>query len=313
MEPMLARLSGKRWRRREALLVPPHNRTAADTEGPEVQWLGLHLRVICGTFSLFEPPAEAGPCIKRFHPDLIRGYGSYIEALYAHLLSEGAPIRPKLVIFVADPISDSIRRMMREELGIPVLSLYRAIESGIVGWECEHQRGHHVNVDLCPIRILDSDRREVTTGKSGDVVISNLVNRGTILLNYVLGDLARLLPERCECRRSLPLLSEVEGRSTDWLWSASGRPLHPSTMREILRGEVGVRRYQLVQERPGHVRVIAVAAPEANREEIRARVVAETRRLDDPIEAEVEFAETLPRTQGGKVRTFVTGEVGSLN
>jgi phenylacetate-CoA ligase len=314
MEPMLAGLSGKRWRRREALLVPPGNRTSADNGGSEVQWLGVHLRVICGTFSLFESPAAAAPRIERFHPDLIRGYGSYIEALYAHLLAQRRPIhRPKVVIFVADPISDAVRRMIREELGIPVLSLYQAIETGIVGWECEHQRGHHLNVDLCPIRIVGSDRREVTTGKSGEVVVSNLVNRGTVLLNYLLGDLARLLPERCECRRSLPLLSQVEGRSTDWLWSASGRPMHPATMREILRGEVGVRRYQLVQERPGHVRVIAVAGLEANQEEIRARVVAEARRLDDPIEAEVEFSETLPRTQGGKVRTFVTREVGSLH
>ena len=89
----------------------------------------------------------------------------------------------------------------------------------------------------------------------------------------MLGDLARRLPEPCGCGRSLPLLSDVEGRSTDWLRSASGRPIHPQTLRGILRAVEGVRRYQLVQERPGHVRVVAVAAPGADREEIRARVV----------------------------------------
>lgn len=314
MEPMLARLSGRRWHRREALLVPPSNRTSPADAGADVQWLGLHLRVICGTFSLFEPPAETAPRIERFRPDLIRGYGSYIEALYVHLLSQERPIhRPKVVIFVADPISDPVRRMMREELGVPVLSLYQAVESGIVGWECEHQRGHHLNVDLSPIRIVDANRLEVATGESGEVVVSNLVNRGTILLNYRLGDLARLIPGRCQCGRSLPLLSEVEGRTTDWLWSASGRPMHPQTLRAILRAVEGVRRFQLVQERPGHVRIITVAAPGADHDEIRARVVEEARRLDEPIEAEVEFSDTLPRTQGGKVRTFVTREVGSLN
>lgn len=314
MEPMLARLSGKRWRRREALLVPPSSGTSAANTDPDVQWLGLHLRVVCSTFSLFEPPADVAPRIERFRPDLIRGYGSYIEALYAHLLSGKRPVhRPKVVIFVADPVSDPIRRMIREELGVPVLSLYQAVESGIVGWECEHQSGHHLNIDLCPIRIVDANRREVTPGESGEVVISNLVNRGTMLLNYLLGDLARRLPGRCECGRSLPLLSEVEGRTTDWLWSASGRPMHPQTLRGILRAVDGVRRFQLVQGRPGHVRVITVAAPGADRENIRARVLEEARRFEEPIEAEVEFSETLPRTEGGKVRTFVTREVGSLH
>jgi hypothetical protein len=67
----------------------------------------------------------------------------------------------------------------------------------------------------------------------------------------------------------------------------------------------GIRRFQLVQERPGHVRVVTVAAPEADREAIRSQVVGAARRLPDPIEAEVEFSETLPRTEGGKVRTFL--------
>ena len=101
-------------------------------------------------------------------------------------------------------------------------------------------------------------------------------------------------------RPHLPLLSHVEGRSTDWLRSASGRPIHPQTLRGILREVVGVRRFQLVQERPGHVRVVTVTAPEADRA-IRSQVVGEARRLPDPIEAEVEFSETLPRTEGGKV------------
>ena len=122
----------------------------------------------------------------------------------------------------------------------------------------------------------------------------------------MLGDLARRLPEPCGCGRTLPLLSHVEGRSTDWLRHASGNPIHPQALRTLLRNVwEGIRRYQLVQERPGHVRIVAVTAPGADREEIRSRIVGEARRLKDPIDAEVEFSETLPRTEGGKVRTFL--------
>ena len=54
------------------------------------------------------------------------------------------------------------------------------------------------------------------------MVVSNLVNRGTVLLNYRVGDLAARLPEPCGCGRALPLLSEVQGRRTEWLESSSG-------------------------------------------------------------------------------------------
>lgn len=313
MEPLHARLSGRRWRRRDAVIVPPSNSRDGDSlnDAPQVQWLGLHVRAICRTFSLFDAPADVAPRIDEFRPHLLKSYGSFVEELYTHLLSEGRAFhRPNVVLYAGDPISEPVRSVMRQELGIAVLSVYQAVEIGIIGWECERQCGHHLNVDLVPIRILDSERREVPIGESGQVVVSNLVNRGTMLLNYMLGDLATRLPEPCGCGRSLPLLSDVEGRSTDWLRSASGRPIHPQTLRGLLSPLEGIRRYQLVQERPGHVRVVAVTAPEANREAVRTRIVSGARRLGDPIDAEVEFSETLPKTQGGKVRTFLRHEVG---
>jgi phenylacetate-CoA ligase len=313
MEPVHARLSGRRWRRRDAVIVPPSKSRDGDSldDVPRVQWLGLHVRAICRTFSLFDTPADIAPRIDEFRPHLLKSYGSFVEELYTYLVSTRRAFhRPKVVTYAGDPISDPVRRLMREELGIAVLSVYQAVEIGIIGWECERQCGHHLNVDLFPIRILDSDRREVPIGESGRVVVSNLVNRGTMLLNYMLGDLAKRLPEPCGCGRSLPLLSDVEGRSTDWLRSASGRRIHPQTLRGLLSPLEEIRRYQLVQERPGHVRVVAVTAPEANREAVRRRIVGEARRLGDQIEAEVEFSETLPRTEGGKVRSVLRQRVG---
>jgi len=311
MEPMLARLSGKRWRRRDAVIVPPRRPGEIVDDTPEVQWLGLHVRAICRCFSVFDTPAKVAPRLDEFRPHLVKSYGSYLEELYTNLVSTGRSFhRPKVVTYAGDPISDPVRSLMTNDLGIAVISVYQAVELGSVGWECECQCGHHLNVDLYPIWIVDPNQREVPIGESGQVVASNLVNRGTVLLHYLLGDLARRLPEPCRCGRSLPLLSLVEGRATDWLRSASGRPVHPQAIRGMMSRLQAVRRYQLVQERPGHVKVVAVTAPGADREEIRSLVLAAGRRLEDPIDAEVEFAETLPRTEGGKVRALLRQGVG---
>jgi phenylacetate-CoA ligase len=312
MEPMLARLLGTRWKRRDAVIVPPRNWRSNENDAVQVQWLGLHLRARCRNLSLFDPLEEIARELEGFRPHLVKSYGSLIEALYTHLLAARPNFhRPKAVSYTGDAVSDPMRRVLREELGIAALSIYQAVEAGVIGWQCERQAGHHLNVDLCPIRIVDAEARELPLGEPGEVVVSNLVNRGTVVLNYRLGDLGARLPGQCECGRSLPLLSDVHGRTTDWLESRSGRPIHPQTLRSILRSVDGVRRFQLVQEKPGEVRVITVIAPDAAREAIRSRIVDDIRTLDASLHAEVEFADSLPRTHGGKVRTILRYEASA--
>jgi phenylacetate-CoA ligase len=303
MEPMLARLLGTRWRRRDAVIVPPQSWRANGDSAPQLQWLGLHLRARVLNLSLFDQPAEIARELDSFRPHLVKSYGSLIEMLYTHLLGEGRGFhRPRAVSYTGDAVSEPLRSVLRDELGIAVLGVYQAVEAGVIAWQCERQAGHHLNVDLCPIRIVDADGRELPAGEPGEVVVSNLVNRGTVLLNYRLGDVAARLPERCGCGRSLPLLSDVQGRRTEWLESRSGDPVHPQAFRNVLRSVDGIRRFQLVQERPGEVRVVAVLAPDAPRDEVGPRIVEGLRGLDASIRAEVEFAESLPRTEGGKVR-----------
>jgi phenylacetate-CoA ligase len=310
-EPTLARLTGRRLRRRVFLLVPPSSSTTSVNRATRERLLRPGVRSVHRVASVFDPLDEVARGIDEFRPHVITGYGSSIEALYSKLGDGDAPVhRPKVVVYAADPVSDPMRRMLTDELGIETLSVYQAVESPTIGWECERHRGHHLNLDLCPIRILDPERRELPVGESGQIAISNLVNRGTVLLNYLLGDLVTRLPEPCECGRTLPLLSYVEGRTTDWLQSLSGRPVHPQALRGFLRFVPGIRRYQLVQEQPGQVRIVIVAAPDADREAIRSRVVGEAAALDEPLEAEVEFSDDLPRTEGGKVRILIQ-EAGS--
>jgi phenylacetate-coenzyme A ligase PaaK-like adenylate-forming protein len=55
-------------------------------------------------------------------------------------------------------MSVAMREWVRAELGIEVLSSYNAIETPQIGFECERHRGHHLNVDLCPVRLIGEDR-----------------------------------------------------------------------------------------------------------------------------------------------------------
>ncbi len=188
-----------------------------------------------------------------------------------------------------------------------MLSIYGSMEAPAIGFECEQQLGHHLNVDLYPLRIVAPDGRTLPAGESGDVIVSNLLNRGTMLLNYRLGDIASLLPGRCPCGRSLPMLSFLEGRADDWLRLPGRERVHPQTVLEPLEQEEDVWLFQIVQEDVDRFRVAVVAAQGSDPELLRTRIVAGVReQVGDGATVEVSFVDELPRTEGGKTRKMVS-------
>lgn len=259
------------------------------------------------TVSILDSVEQNVQEINRFRPQILSSFGSYLEELFVHLSTTGEQFhRPALLVYYSDAMSPSARSMVSTAFGIPVLSTYGAYEAFSLGFECSEHRGYHVNVDLYPTRLVDSDGREVAPGESGEVVLSNLVNRGTVLLNYRLGDLATWLPGPCPCGRRLPLLSFVQGRVADWLVTGSGRRLHPQVAAAVLDVERDVLRYQAIQTSPTRLTARLVVKSASRHESLARRVKHDLEQLLRPgIVVDVEFVADLPRTTGGKVRTVL--------
>lgn len=168
--------------------------------------------------SVLDPPGQNLPLLNDFKPAHVIGYGSYLDMLAAHLDATDAPFhRPRVVTYGGDNLSTAARRVFEQKLGIPVFSAYQAIEAFRIGFECERHAGLHLNIDLSPLRIVDAEGRPLGPGEPGDVVVSNLVNRATVLLNYRLGDVASLLPDPCALRAvvAAPLLPAGAERRPD--------------------------------------------------------------------------------------------------
>ncbi len=154
---------------------------------------------------------------------------------------------------------------------------------------------------------MDPRGRTLPSGKDGEVVVSNLVNRAMVILNYRLGDIASLSAGSCACGRTLPLMSYPAGRSDDWIKLPSGRRLHPQAVHTLLREESAVWQYQVIQESPLSFRLSLVAKDACDREQIRARLTAKFRQtFGEDARVEVVFVASLPRTAAGKVRPIVS-------
>jgi phenylacetate-CoA ligase len=230
---LVARLVGKRVGYRESLIVVPHSSAEiVQAHCAERSLVPPGVRIARQYLSLFDAPEDNVRRLNAFAPDVIHAFGSYLEALFGYLHATGAPFhRPKVVTYSSDGLPEAARRLITETFGIPVLGTYQAVEAFKIAFECG--AGLHVNADLYPVRIVDRDGRAVPVGESGEVVVSNLVNRATVLLNYRLGDLAALAPDPCPCGRALPRLAGLHGRRDEWIDLPSGRTVHPMTVRRI--------------------------------------------------------------------------------
>lgn len=302
---IVRKLSGRHVRCREAVIESPFGTTRALHEylarcvsiPPSLVTPRLYL-------SLFDPPDRNAALLNEFRPDVIDGYGSYLELLFPYIHSTGKAFDwPRVIVYGSDAMSSAARRLIAKSMKLPVVSAYGAVEALHIGFECDQGLGYHLNVDLIPLRIVGSNGDEKPPGETGEVVVSNLVNRATVLLNYRLGDVAYVQPLRCPCGRSLPLLSFIEGRADDWIQTSSGETIHPQAVRTLFTDEDDIYQYQVRQVEPGNFEVDVVVKHGIDREQMRDRLAHKfVCRLGSRTVVRVSFVDAVQRTQGGKVR-----------
>ncbi len=245
--------------------------------------------------------------LNRFRPDVLFAYGSYLHAL-SRAVSIGA-VRlapPKLLIYGAEPITPQVRREIEHVLGAPVVSVYNAVEAFKIAFLCEYRKGFHVHEDLAHLRILGAGGRTVHDGEPGCIVLSNLVNRATVLLNYRLSDVASFASVPCPCGRTLRSLVEVEGRLEDMLTLGNGEVMHPRAIWAVIKPRSEIMQYQLIQQTPAGFLLKLVTVDEEAYQRVSAPVAREIEQLLGSAAAvqTVRCAE-LPREAAGKIRMVV--------
>jgi phenylacetate-CoA ligase len=287
----------------------PHS--ASDTAS---RWLRQSRRLPLGPrqlrLSLLQPVEHVVAAINEHQPEVLIGFGSYLEALFRMLLVRDWQMHmPKLVVYFSDGMTDGGTRLIEEHFGIPVLSQYTAVEAFKLGFTCQERRGFHLNIDLVHLKVVDAQGHPVPKGERGELVISNLTNRGTVLLNYRLRDIAALCAQPCPCGRTLPLLSSLEGRKYDVIEFADGRFVHPAAVDHIFYERLRqhgdkVLQYQLIQHDYGRFELRLAMADRAAFDRTAPGYVAKLRELLGAmatIEA-VYHPERLPTGPGGKFR-----------
>jgi phenylacetate-CoA ligase len=257
-----------------------------------------------------QPVEEVVAAINQHRPHVLEGYGSYLEVLYRTISARGMSMyKPRLIVYFSDAMSDSGREWIEKGLGIPVLSRYMSIEAFRLGFTCEERHDFHLHIDLTHLEIVDGEGARCAAGQSGEVVISNLINRGMVLLNYRLGDVGAVSNERCPCGRNLPLLAQLSGRTYDVIYLADGRFVHAGAVAHVFHTttpeQSGLLQYQLIQHDWDRYELRLATAERATFDRLVSGYVAQLSQILGPSSAiePIYYQEQLPRGPGGKFRS----------
>src|SRR5262249_21407460 len=119
--------------------------------------------------------------------------------------------------------------------GALVCMTYASTEAAtILGFECTHRAGYHVNeFDFC-LEIADGDSEGY-----GEIVLTTVNRRVMPLIRYRTGDMARWLPEPCPCGLPFRRLSPLRGRLDEQVSCAWGN-LRPDFFEPLLAGVPGL-------------------------------------------------------------------------
>jgi phenylacetate-CoA ligase len=241
-------------------------------------------------------------------PDVLHGYGSYVGIFFRHAWEQRLPLhRPKLVTYGGDRMVEADRQLIETEFQTPVLSSYQAAEALRIGFQCERRQGFHLNLDHIAVRVIDKSGNAVAPGSSGEIVLSNLTNRATVLLNYKQGDVVTLSASACPCGRTLPTIEQIDGRADDLLVLPDGRMMHALVVQAPLHRIPGVIQVQLIQHALQHFTVNAVYIGAADWAATR-RQMEETLQmlLGKNVVVSTQRVEHIPHGPSGKLKAVIS-------
>ncbi len=248
--------------------------------------------------------------IRTLRPAMLFGYPSSLSLIAEHARRRGVAMDGlgiRVVFVTSEKLYDAQRRTIGEVFGCPVANGYGARDAGFIAHECP-SGSLHLSAEDILVETVDADGRACAPGSAGEIVVTHLATPDFPFVRYRTGDIGVLSPRACACGRVLPVLEEVQGRSTDFVMAQDGTLMHGLALIYAVRDLAGVERFKIVQQTLQRTEVQLVTTP-AFRAEDEARIASDFKaRLGQGVEVVIRRVDAIAAERSGKFR-YVTSQV----
>ena len=246
--------------------------------------------------------------IRRVRPKMLFGYPSALARIGQHAAKRGIAL-DKLGIRVAfvtsERLYDEQRATIERSFGCRVANGYGGRDAGFIAHACP-SGGMHITAEDIVVETIGPDGTPVAQGSSGEIVVTHLASRDFPMIRYRTGDMGVLGTGTCACGRGLPMLQEIQGRTTDFVIASDGTVMHGLALIYVIRELPGIASFKIVQESRTLTRVQIV--PESGFDPgAKGKIIKGLRaRLGETTDVIVEEVADIPAERSGKYRYVVS-------
>ena len=246
--------------------------------------------------------------IRRSRPRMLFGYPSALALIGRHAGRRGVALDQlgiRVAFVTSERLYDEQREVISRSFGCPVANGYGGRDGGFIAHECP-QGGMHVMAEDIVVELTDAAGQPVPPGQPGEVVITHLATRDFPFVRYRTGDVAIFDGRACACGRGLPLLSEIQGRATDFVVAADGTVIHGLALIYAVRDLPGIQAFKITQETRSLTCVQLVRDVAFDASCVGGIIDTFHKRLGAEVEVRIEFVDNIPPERSGKYRYVIS-------
>jgi len=246
--------------------------------------------------------------IRAMRPKMLFGYPSALAHIAQHAKARGLRMDDlgiKVAFVTSEALYDHQRLQIERTFGCAVANGYGGRDAGFIAHQCPSGNMHITAEDII-VEIVDDNGKPLAAGMPGEIVVTHLATGDFPFIRYRTGDVGVLDDQSCSCGRGLPLLKEIQGRTTDFLVAQDGTVMHGLALIYILRDLPGVRQFKIIQESRDQTR-IQLVTDDALTDALTEKIISGVKqRLGNGVAVQIERLPEIQKEASGKFRYVVS-------
>lgn len=246
--------------------------------------------------------------IRAMRPKMLFGYPSAFSHIAGHARDHGIRLDDvgiRVAFVTSERLYDHQRELIQSVFGCPVANGYGGRDAGFIAHQCPAGGMHLTHEDII-VEIVDSKGHILPPGESGEIVVTHLATKDFPFIRYRTGDVGVLDDKPCSCGRTLPLLKEIQGRSTDFLVARNGTVMHGLSLIYIVRDLPGVRQFKIEQESLDLTRIFLATDAAFSADCLPGIEQGAKARLGEEVTVDIHLVDEIPPEKSGKYRYVVS-------
>lgn len=246
--------------------------------------------------------------IKRYKPKMLFGYPSVFALMAKVALKHGIDLTQlgiKVVFVTSERLYPYQRDIIESTFNSPVANGYGSRDAGFIAHQCP-AGGMHISAEDMIVEIVDSAENIVPDGVQGEIIVTHMATSDFPFIRYKTGDIGALSTKACACGRSLPLLEQIEGRTTDFVIAEDGTMMHGLALIYVLRELSGIEEFKIIQETQLLTNILIVPTGSVSQELNNKIVEGIKARLGSNVVVNLDVVSAIPAEKSGKFRYVIS-------